>query len=288
MRRAPGRVSGVALALCLIATSTAARGPAKPPALTDAALAELQSAVDEHRYADAERMLSDAAQAGLKDARLNLIAGDVALARRDPSDALAQYHLAEADSAQRSRALEGEGISLASLGRAEEALKTLKATVAADPDRWRAWNALGVAYDDRGDFANADVAYFHALAGSGGSPLVFNNRGYSHLLRRQTEEAITDFVAALRLRPDFAEARTNLRLALALKGDIAAALEGASEEDRARLLNNAGFAAGLAGDYAKAIELLTQAISARGTYYDKASENLRSVENMKAHDHGKP
>ena len=71
------------------------------------------------------------------------------------------------------------------------------------------------------------------MEGSGGAAQVLNNRGYSRLLQHRRDEAIADLVAALRKRPDMAEARTNLRLALAMGGDYERAVSGASADDRA-------------------------------------------------------
>jgi Flp pilus assembly protein TadD len=48
------------------------------------------------------------------------------------------------------------------------------------------------------------------------------------------------------------------------------------------LLNNAGFAAAMRGDYANAEALLDRAIKAKGEYYAKASENLRIVQTLAA------
>ena len=60
-------------------------------------------------------------------------------------------------------------------------------------------------------------------------------------------------------------------------GDYERAIAGASSGDQAALLNNAGFAAGVRGDYAKAEELLGRAVTVRGEYYARASENLKIV-----------
>jgi Flp pilus assembly protein TadD len=52
-------------------------------------------------------------------------------------------------------------------------------------------------------------------------------------------------------------------------------------DDRAALLNNAGFAAGVRGDYAKAEQLLDEAMKARTQHYERAAENLKLVEALK-------
>jgi Flp pilus assembly protein TadD len=177
-------------------------------------------------------------------------------------------------------------VALSILGRSEEALSTLKEAVAADPSAWRAWNALGREYDSRGQWALAGAAYEHGLAASDGAAIVLNNRGYSHLLQRQREAAVSDLVAALAKKPDLAEARTNLRLALAMGGDYDRAIAGGGTDDKASLLNNAGFAAAMRGDYAKAEDFLRRAQQARGENYPRASENLKIVQALAARAQG--
>lgn len=253
--------------------------PAAAPSggVSEATVAQVQRAIDEQRLLDAGRLLDEQMLAGVKDPRLSLLGGDLNLARKRYDAALNSYKLAEAGPATHARSLQGQGLALSLLGRSNEAVAVLQRAVAADANAWRAWNALGAEYDARGRWADADAAYQHAFTASDGAALVLNNRGYSRLLQRRRDEAVSDFVAALQKKPDLAEARTNLRLALAMGGDYERAIAGASSGDQAALLNNAGFAAGMRGDYAKAEELLGRAVTARGEYYARASENLKIV-----------
>jgi len=246
----------------------------KSTAAADKTVAAIQKALDEQRFMDAARGLDQATLAGLKDPRLSLLAGDLSLARGQPALALDQYRLAEKDGATRGRALQGEGIVLSSTNHSEEALQVLQKAVTEDPSQWRAWNALGAEYDERHAWTDAETAYDHALSNSDQAAIVLNNRGYSRLLQNRLDEAIADFVEALRKKPDLAAARNNIRLAMAMRGEYDRALAGGAPEDRATLLNNAGFAAILRGDYAKAQDLLDQAVKARGEYYARASANL--------------
>jgi Flp pilus assembly protein TadD len=117
---------------------------------------------------------------------------------------------------------------------------------------------------------------------------VLNNRGYSYLLRNRLDEASADFVEALRQRPDLSPARTNLRLAIALKGEYGRATAGAQKDTEAALLNNAGFAALVRGDYAGAEDLLQRAIQRKGEYYDLATANLELVRESKARAASEP
>ncbi|MGA0604097.1 tetratricopeptide repeat protein [Caulobacter sp. KR2-114] len=251
-------------------------------AAVDKAVAQIQKALDEQRLMDAARGLDQASLAGLKDPRLSLLAGDLSLARGQPDLALDQYKQAEKDAGARGHALQGEGIVLSSTGHSEEALQVLQKAVTEDPTAWRAWNALGAEYDERRDWTDAETAYDHALSNSDGAAIVMNNRGYSRLLQNRLDEAVADFVEALRKKPDLAAARNNIRLAMAMRGQYDRALAGGAPEDKAALLNNAGFAAILRGDYAKAQDLLDQAMKARGEYYARASANLDVARDLTA------
>jgi len=278
---------GLALvALLLTAAPAAAKTPSAGGVLTSAVAAEIRRAIDEQRLLDAGRMVDQAMVDGVRDPRLLILGGDLNLARQRYNVALTSYRMAEDAPETRAQSLQGQGLALAMLGRSEEALTMLQRAVAADPKAWRAWNALGAAYDLRADWTQAEDAYAHAMTGSGGAPQVLNNRGYSRLLQRRRDESVADLVAALQKKPDLAEARTNLRLALAMGGDYERAITGASADDRAALLNNAGFAAGMRGDYAKAEELLNQALRAKTEYYARASENLKIVQALAAQDTG--
>ncbi|HUO97035.1 MAG TPA: tetratricopeptide repeat protein [Rhizomicrobium sp.] len=255
------------------------------PQVSDSAIAEIERALDDQRYLDAGRMLDQVALASEDDPRIGVLTGELALARSRPQDALARFKMLDTVAAVRPRALQGEGIALAALGKTDEAIPVLQKAVAEDAGLWRAWNALGVECDQRHDWAGAEAAFEHALKASGDSPIVLNNRGFSRLSQNRPDEAIADFVQALQKKPDFASARNNLRLAIAMKGDYQRAVSGASAADRAAVLNNAGYVAMLRGDYAAAKELFGQSMKAKGEYYGVAADNLEMAKTLEA---GKP
>lgn len=255
-------------------------------ALSPQALADIQCAIDEQRLLDAGRYLNQAFLAGIKDPRLNLLDGNLNLAQGHFRAALDAFTVAENAQETRSAALEGKGIALSLTGNADKALPVLQAAVAANPAAWRAWNALGSLYDGRGQWTEANAAYEQAVATSDGAAIVLNNRGYSRLLQHQRDLAVADFVAALRKKPDLAEARTNLRLALAVGGDYDRAIAGGTASEQAALLNNAGFAAAMRGDYANAEQLLNKALALKSEYYAVASDNLKIVRALSARSEG--
>jgi Flp pilus assembly protein TadD len=243
---------------------------------------QIQRALDEQRLLDAGRLLDQAFLLGTKDPRLTLLAGELQLARGRYTDALAELKTAEVNPETRAKALEGEGVALSTLGRSDEAFTTLKTAVTTDPSLWRAWNALGGEYDARRDWTDAEAAYDHALVDSDEAAIVLNNRGFSRLLQRRLPEAKEDFVAALKKKPDLAAARTNLRLAMALNAEYDSALATAASDDQAALLNNAGFAAMVRGDYPRAEALFNEAIAAKGQYYQRAADNLALAKSLAA------
>ena len=281
-------VVGVALATSATAAPpSAAASPAS--AATDRGVAMIRDAIAEMRFIDAERLLDQAAVAGVKDDRMTLLAGELELNRHQLKPALAAFDELEARAATvapptLNQARSDRGITLSLLGRSDDAIRVLGETVKSDPTLWRAWNALGAEYDARREWDKAEAAYGHAMDASNGAAIVLNNRGYSRLMQRRYDASAADFVSALNQRPDFPEARANLRLVLAMKGDFSRATQGGSDQDQATLLNNAGFAAAMQGDYARAEELLNRAMKLRSTYFEKAGENLKVVSALAGKD----
>lgn len=243
---------------------------------------ETRRAIDEQRYTDAGKLLDRAFAAGMSDPRLVILTGELHLARGQNEDALASFSSLQVTPELTAQAATGKGIALSRLGRSPEAIQALRQAVTQDPAAWRAWNALGVEYDRQKNWQQADQAYAEALKSPYAGAMVYNNRGYSRLLQGRQQEASADFVAALDRDPAFAVARTNLRLALAVRGEYERATTVSGAEDRAAILNNAGFAALMRGDLLQAESLFTQAIEARGRSYARAQENLELTRGLMA------
>ncbi|HEY1929701.1 MAG TPA: tetratricopeptide repeat protein [Caulobacteraceae bacterium] len=250
--------------------------------ISDADIARIQRALDEERYVDAAKLLDSAVLAAGDDPRVTMLIGDLALARGQYADALASFKEVEARKETRGRALQGQGIALSLMGRHDDAVAMLQNAVTEDPTAWRAWDALASEYDDRRDWTHAEEAYDHAVSDSDGAAVVLNNRGFSRLLQGRLDASVADLVQALQKKPDLAAARTNLRLAMAMKGEYDRALAGGAGHDDAVLLNNVGFAAMMRGDYPKAEELFAKAIAAKGEFYDRASANLVMAHTLEA------
>jgi Flp pilus assembly protein TadD len=277
----------LALASLIPASATAGlfkRGPAHELGATasDQYLAEIQRALDEQRLVDAGNLIDEALLAGDRNPRLVIYSGHLKLARSRYEDALTDFMQVEGNPAVAGEALEGKGLALALLRRSDEAFQTLQKAVAAKPSAWRAWNALGSEYDERRRWPEAEAAYERAIAESDRSALVLNNRGFSRLLQGRPDDAVRDFVEALVKKPDLPAARTNLRLAMAMRGEYERAVAGAPQDSEAASLNNAGFAAMMRGDYGAAQSLFERAMQAKGEYYSRAAANLQVATALKA------
>jgi Flp pilus assembly protein TadD len=55
-------------------------------------------------------------------------------------------------------------------------------------------------------------------------PLIHNRLGIAHVRTGRTDEAIREFQEAIRLKPDYADARNNLGVAVATKDQLIAAV----------------------------------------------------------------
>lgn len=177
----------------------------------------------------------------------------------------------------RGRALQGEGLSFLTLGKREQAAQLLREATEADPALWRAWNGLGLLADLQRQPGEAGLAYAHALAISPNSAVLHNNLGYSRLLAGKSDEALTEFRKAYGLDPDSETIQNNIRLALAVKGNYAAAVRGAPDGRLATVLNNVGYIAMQRGDLAVAEGYLARAMESSASFNTVASQNIEQL-----------
>ncbi len=71
-----------------------------------------------------------------------------------------------------------------------EAVNEFRKTIAICPDHFKAYNGLGISYDNLGDFTRAEEAYLIALTLCPESGLIRNNLGYSYLLQKKFSDSI--------------------------------------------------------------------------------------------------
>ena len=239
-------------------------------------------AISEDRIDDARQILDRILVSEPEHSEARLLLAEAQLAGGDVPGAITRFQeLVEVEEV-RLRALQGRGISLLLIGDGETGARSLLAAVAEAPDLWRSWNALGAHYDGKQDWAAAEDAYDRALAARQDSALIYNNRGYHHLLRRQVRSAIADFTRALELSPQFKAAELNLRIALAWDGRYESAVAGVQDAEMPEALNNAGYIATLRGDFVDAESLLLRSIEADYGFNRTARRNYHYLEGVRS------
>jgi Flp pilus assembly protein TadD len=98
------------------------------------------------------------------------------------------------------------------------AIEELKEVILMDPFFAKAYNALGISYDELREFKNAIHFYKLAIKIDPNLGYVHNNLGYSFLLTRDYDRAIHAFHKAIALDEKNKRFRNNLGLAYAKKG----------------------------------------------------------------------
>ena len=262
--------------LLLLAGAVAA-SPVASQVIVDR-LPEAEHAIEVGRLDQARAMIADRIARGVRGEGVDRALADLAYADGKSAEALERYkqllgrHPNDALIAERAAisAIKTGDISQAK-GLAEHATGLPKAS-------WRAWNARGVAADLRSDFTTADASYERALALAPDQPSVLANMGWSKLLRGDWNGAVPPLEQAVRLMPNSERAANDLELAkAALASDLPQRRSGESDEDWAARLNDAGMAAQLKGERAKAVAAFSQAIEARPSWYARAANNLSAL-----------
>lgn len=287
------RLRGAAAAMACALLLTACAGTQEelkvqaPPAVAPEMVATAEQAVAEGRYADAKLLLERILLSEPSNSRARLAMAEIKLGYRNLDQAEKGFSALVEVPEVAARAEQGRGIALLLKERDEAALSALQRAVALDPALWRAWNGIGMLHDRVGQWDQAVEAYGRALAIKDDSAMLYNNRGFSRLLRRDAAAAIADFDKALQLDPDLAAARENLRLAYAWTGRYEQALLGVSRKDIGRAYNNIGFVALLRGDLPTAESYLLRSMEADAYFNKVANRNLEYLRSLKAVNDGK-
>ena len=277
--------SATACALLLAGCSTA--GQQQPqlqaaPAVSPEVVGVAETAVEQGRYADAKLLLERALLSDPANPRARLAMAEIQLAFRNLEMAEQSFSALVEMPDLAARAEQGRGIALLLKSQDQASQLSLHRAVALDPALWRAWNGIGLLHDRAGNWDQAVEAYDRALALNADSAMLYNNRGFSHLLRRQPEAAIADFDKALQLDPQLDAARENLRLAFAWTGQYERALLGVARKDIGRAFNNIGFVALLRGDLPAAESYLLRSMEADARFNKVANRNLEYLRSLKA------
>ena len=272
MRRAARARS--ALAVLMLALSA---GALAEPGIVEAG--QIEAAIAQGRLHQAELMVARQRARSLTDPRLDALEADLLLAQRKYEAALPIYLKLAAAAPGEARFWTGAGIASLQLRRLDDAMAQLQSAAALPGVEWRTWNALGILFDMKQAWHDSERAYGRALGLAPDSPVALNNRGYSLLLQKRPGEALNVLRRAAALQPENQRIALNLKLATAMSGDYSLRRgPRESAEAWAKRLNNAGYAAWLAGDRVAARSLLARAIEASETHYSTAVENLKLVE----------
>lgn len=259
-----------------IAAAIAIAIPAISHAGQTADPADIGAAISGGRLAQARAMIAraDLAAPAMVDA-LPLLTAELALAERHDQLAYTGFDALRAKRPDDCRVNEGFGLSALRLGRTADAGEALESATRTCPGRWRSWNALGIVHDRAGRWADSDNAYRMALQSTTDRARVLNNLGYSLILRRRPADAVAILREAATLAPQNERIANNLDIARAAAGeDLIAQIPDRGSERWADRVNNAGYAALLAGKPRQAVRYLSEAVSTADMYPIRAAANL--------------
>jgi Tfp pilus assembly protein PilF len=151
--------------------------------------------------------------------------GRIAEARGDPAQALGLIDGAIAANGRVSAFHASRGSVLLSLGRSEDAARSLRRALSLEPNSAEANNVLGNATLALGKPAAAIECYRRALALRPEYPEALNNLGSALRASGRLEEAEAELARAIALRPSYASALANLGLVLQERARYGEALE---------------------------------------------------------------
>ena len=269
----------MSLILFLIAAASPVESvPAAPAPSIDYARM-IGDAIDGNRIIQAEAMLAqwrailqpqDADAMKIAMARMALVKGQTQAAEA----ALAAISL---ESPADCRVNESLGIARLRLGRSHEALRPLSRAVENCPQRWRAWNALGVAYDTAKSWALSAAAYERAFQLTDRPVQVLNNYGLSMMAQGQPEKAAAIFDKARDMAPEDAKIIANTDAAYVMSGRDIQRRPTDDADSWAKRLSNAGQAALRMGDAAKAQAYLSRAVTESESFLPEAAAALATI-----------
>ena len=261
----------------------AATGPAAMPPVSTATPLDypglVNDAIDGGRIIQAEAMVAQwRVEAPVEDRqKIDLAIARIALERRQDGKAAARFAALKTGGSTDCRIDEGLGIALVRLGRADEAVTPLRHAADACPGRWKAWNALAIAYDHQQNWALSASAYEHAFQLTDQPAQLLNNYGLSLLKQGQAEKAVVIFGKALDLAPADAKIIANADSATVMSGQDIKRRAGESANDWAARLNNAGQVALRIGDMPKAQAYLSRAVTDADDFVPEAAAALATM-----------
>lgn len=236
----------------------------------------IEAAIASGRLVQASEMLNEMKKHSLdfEPAELEILEGELAIALRDNPLAIKLFAKHLENSKYLCRAKEGSGIAIARSGDWEVAMGHLAEVTIKCPDRWQAWNMMGIALAHFGKYQASRYAFDNALSRSDNSPVVLNNLGYSLLARKEYADAADIFEMAIMQQPDNERFQNNLDIARAAMGVAPTRGKEESQSRWVERLTNSGYAALLAGHKQVGTALLSNAVISSSSMASKAVANL--------------
>jgi tetratricopeptide (TPR) repeat protein len=172
------------------------------------------------------------------------------------------------------------GLYLQKQSKHREAIEEFTKTTKIDPMYAKAYNAMGISYDNLGEFAMATKCYEVTLDLSPTGEH-YNNLGYNLVLKGEYDEAVEMLKTAVAIDPGNDRIRSNLALAYSIKGGYDAALgeiQKTSDPDGNRLALAQVLLNG--GKVLRASEFVTQVSRMDPTFEQKLPEKDQFVIKM--------
>ncbi len=91
---------------------------------------------------------------------------------------------------------------------------TIRKSLAIEPNYIDAHNNLGIIYSRQGRLNEAIGQYLEAIRLGPGNVEAYNNMGVAYARQGRIKEAVRCFSKALEIKPDFQDAKDNLKLGL--------------------------------------------------------------------------
>ena len=266
----------------LVAAALAGGKPPPPPPQPAPAvqpLSEAAHALAAGRVEQARLMIANSVKAGVQGPELDRLLADLAFASGDYKAALARYEQLLVENGTDALLYERAGISALKSGDREQSSRLLEKATSLPGATWQAWNARAALADFRQDWAVADQSYRRAAELAPERAEIFNNMGWSLLVRGRWADALPALERAAALNPRSKRIADNLELARAAVSEgLPEKRPGESDADWAARLNDAGMIAKVQGDNRKAMAAFAQAVEVRSQYYERAANNLAQVE----------
>lgn len=182
-------------------------------------------------------------------------------------------------------AKEGIGLSQMAQGEFDSAGDMLADVMEKDTTRWRTINAIGILFTVKSMYPEARQYFAEALVQSPKNVSVYNNWGLMEAFAESYDESIRLLKEANKLarsnEPLSKQSNLNLALVYAIKGDLEMAEKIARPHlTETQLLNNMGYYAHLANDDMLAKSYLNMALTASDKHYEKAWNNLETLNKL--------